>query len=199
MYVTSLCIPVTKIGDRGHTRNRASCGIKDPIAILVTKEIARPHPTTPHSRYPSGGPGNLKPAIFYECRSFPLSPKTSTTKGTKVHKGKAVEFKTFEALCVLRGSGFLRAHRQSEPPRAAWGVCFSRESRLRSRGPLPLRATSLVFPAGTTFCIPDNFRRSGGSSPGPFHPSGGGISRGSPSTVNWARQWFSRESGYRRQ
>jgi len=32
--------------------------------------------------------------------------KASTTKGTKVHKGKAVEFKTFVALCVLCGSGF---------------------------------------------------------------------------------------------
>jgi hypothetical protein len=41
--------------------------------------------------------------------------KTSTTKGTKVHEEKAVEFKTFVALCVLRGSGFLGAHRQSEP------------------------------------------------------------------------------------
>jgi hypothetical protein len=32
--------------------------------------------------------------------------KTSTTKGTKVHQEKAVEFKTFVALCVHRGSGF---------------------------------------------------------------------------------------------
>jgi hypothetical protein len=34
--------------------------------------------------------------------------KTSTTKGTKVHEGKAGELKIFVALCVPRGSGVLR-------------------------------------------------------------------------------------------
>ena len=50
-----------------------------------------------------------------EVGQWLILPKAPTTKGTKVHKAKAIEFKNFVALCVVRGSEFLRAHDQSGP------------------------------------------------------------------------------------
>jgi hypothetical protein len=56
-----------------------------------------------------------------------------------------------------------------------------------------LRVKSFFSPSSTTLCIPDSCWRSGGSSPGLFHPGGGGISLGSPSRGSSAPRSFFRE------
>ena len=61
-----------------------------------------------------------------------------------------------------------------------------------------LRVKSFFSPSSTTLCIPDSCWRSGGSSPGLFHPGGGEIFRGSPSRASSAPRSFSRGSGCRR-
>ncbi len=89
---------------------------------------------------------------------------------------------------------------RDDPSGRAFGVAKACKARVFSQPAKSqeLRAKSLFSPSSTIPCIQDNFRRSAGSSPGLFHPGGGGICPGSPSRASLAPQWSSRRSGCRR-
>src|ERR1019366_9128228 len=81
-YITAWCVPITQNGDCGHRQDKALCGKRCTSAIKRKHRIARPHPTTPHSRHPSvvqigvGGEFKSEPArLLHLCRSNPrISP-----------------------------------------------------------------------------------------------------------------------------
>src|ERR1035437_5142972 len=68
-YITAWCVPITQNGDCGHRQDKALCGKRCTSAIKRKHRIAAPHPTTPHSRHPSGGPGILTEQIRTNIKS----------------------------------------------------------------------------------------------------------------------------------